>query len=74
MDFTTFHLIYVNDLVIKIKSLGIGIDIGGEMLYADDLVLVSATEDDLQIYCYIEDLTLVVISYEIYETSLRRVS
>ena len=51
----------MNDLVIKIKSLGIGIDIGGEMLYADDLVLVSATEDDLQIYCYIEDLTRVVI-------------
>ena len=28
----------------------------------------------LSIYLFIEDLTLVVISYEIYETSLRRVS
>ena len=47
-----FYL-YVNDLVVKIRSLGIGIDIDGEkvaiMLYADDLVLVSAKEDDLQI-------------------------
>ena len=43
----------MNDLVIKIKRLGIDIDIEGEkvaiMLYADDSVLVSATEDDLQI-------------------------
>ena len=50
---TLLFNLYVNDLVIKIKRLGIGIDIDGEkvaiMLYADDLVLVSATEDGLQI-------------------------
>ena len=42
----------MNDLVIKINSLDIGIEIDGEkvaiFLYADDLVLISATEDDLQ--------------------------
>ena len=50
---TLLFNLYVNDLAIKIKHLGIGIDIDGEkvaiMLYADDLVLVSATENNLQI-------------------------
>ena len=50
---TLIFNLFVNDLVIKIKSLGSGIDIDGEkiavMLYAADLVLVTATEDDLQI-------------------------
>ena len=43
----------MNDLVIKINSLDIGIEIGDEkisiLLYADDLVLVSSSEEDLQI-------------------------
>ena len=45
--------LYVNDLVIRINSLGTGIEIDGEkvavMLYADDLVLLAAREEDLQI-------------------------
>ena len=50
---TLLFNLYVNDLVIKINSLDIGIEIGDEkvaiLLYADDLVLVSSSEDDLQI-------------------------
>ena len=50
---TLFFNLYVNDLVIKINSLNIGIDIDGEivsvMLYADDLVLLATKEEDLQI-------------------------
>ena len=50
---TLLFNLYVNDLVTKINSLDIGIEIDGEkvavMLYADDLVLISASEDDLQI-------------------------
>ena len=49
---TLLFNLYVNDLVIKINSLDFGIEIDGEkvaiLLYADDLVLISATEDDLQ--------------------------
>ena len=44
--------LYVNDLVTQITELGLGIDIDGEkvavLLYADDLVILSETEDDLQ--------------------------
>ena len=44
--------LYVNDLVTQISELGLGIDIDGEkvavLLYADDLVILSETEDDLQ--------------------------
>ena len=44
--------LYVNDLVTQISELGLGIDIDGEkvavLLYADDLVILSETKDDLQ--------------------------
>ena len=44
--------LYVNDLVTQISELGLGIDIDGEkvavLLYANDLVILSETEDDLQ--------------------------
>lgn len=43
---------YVNDLITQISDLGLGIDIDGEkvavLLYADDLVILSETEYDLQ--------------------------
>ena len=44
--------LFVNDLALHIKSLGKGIDIDNErvciLLYADDLVLLSENEKDLQ--------------------------
>ena len=44
----------MNDLVIHLNRLEIGVDIGGEkviaLLYADNLVLVAASEQDLQIF------------------------
>ena len=50
---TLLFNLYVIDLVIKINSLNIGIDIDGEivsvMVYADDLVLLATKEEDLQI-------------------------
>ncbi|MEW8546023.1 MAG: reverse transcriptase family protein [Candidatus Thiodiazotropha sp.] len=49
---TILFNLYVNDLVTRINSLNVGIDIGGEkvavLLYADDLVLLAPTEHDLQ--------------------------
>ena len=43
----------MNDLVVKINSLDIGIEIDNEkvsiLLYADDLALVSSSENDIQI-------------------------
>ena len=45
--------LYINDLIIKINSLDIGIDIGGEkvgiLAYADDVVLIAESENELQI-------------------------
>ena len=45
--------LFINNLVENIKSLNIGIDIGEEkvslLLYADDLVLLSENENDMQI-------------------------
>ena len=50
---TLLFNLYVIDLVIKINSLNIGIEVDGEivsvMLYADDLVLLATKEEDLQI-------------------------
>ena len=49
---TILFNLYVNDLVTSINNLNIGIDIGREkvavLLYADDLVLVAETEQELQ--------------------------
>ena len=46
--------LYINDLIVKINSLDIGIDIGGEkvgiLAYADDVVLLAESENDLQIF------------------------
>lgn len=43
---------YINDLVTTISSLGIGVDLGNELIsilmYADDLVLLAETENELQ--------------------------
>ena len=43
----------MNDLVIRLNSLDIGVNIGGEkviaLLYADELALAAASEHDLQI-------------------------
>ena len=50
---TLLFNLYVNDLIIKINSLNIGIDIDGEIvsvvLYADDLVILATKEVNLQI-------------------------
>ena len=47
----------VNDLVIKINNLNIGIDTNGEkvaiLLYEDDLLLVAAKEEDLHVWSII---------------------
>ena len=44
--------LYLNDLAVKLKSLGCGIDIDGEVvpiiLYVDDIVLLAENEQDLQ--------------------------
>ena len=44
--------LYLNDLAVKLKSLGCGIDIDGEavpiILYADDVVLLAKNKQDLQ--------------------------
>ena len=43
----------MNDLVTRINSLNVRIDIGGEkvaaLLHADDLVVIAPTEHDLQV-------------------------
>ena len=43
--------VYINDLACKINSLGLGVDIGFDkiaaLLYADVLVLISESENDL---------------------------
>jgi hypothetical protein len=44
---------YVNDLAVRLKALGLGVDIGNEeklciLLYADDIVFIAETEEDLQ--------------------------
>ena len=45
--------LYINDMVNSITSLGIGVNIGDEVVsvlpYADDLVLLAESETDLQI-------------------------
>ncbi|XP_060579355.1 uncharacterized protein LOC132736271 [Ruditapes philippinarum] len=44
--------LYINDLALKLKATGSGVDIDGEnipiLLYADDIVLVAESENDLQ--------------------------
>jgi len=44
--------LFINDLALKLKAVGKGITIGNEnvctLLYADDIVLVAETEEDLQ--------------------------
>ncbi len=48
----TLFSIYVNDLVDVINGLQCGVEIDGElvavMLYADDIVLLSETDTDMQ--------------------------
>ena len=43
---TLFFNLFVNDLVVRLNSLDIGVDIGGEkvtaLLYADDLAVVAS--------------------------------
>ena len=51
---TLFFNLFVNDLVVRLNSLDIGVDIGGEkkvtaLLYADDLSLVASSEHGIQI-------------------------
>ena len=50
---TLLFNLFINDLVDTINSTNIGIDIDGEsvaaLLYADDLVLLATSEQDLQI-------------------------
>ena len=50
---TLLFNLYVNDLVLRVNNLDIGIEIDDEkiavLLYADDLVLIAASEGDLQI-------------------------
>ena len=45
--------LYINDLIIKINSLDIGIEIDGEnvgiLAYADDVVLLAENEHELQL-------------------------
>ena len=44
---------YLNDLAIGIKNMGLGIDVNGYnlsiLLYAEDIVLLSRNENDLQV-------------------------
>ena len=45
--------IFINDLSLKINSLGLGINIGNNetlslLMYADDIVLLAESENDLQ--------------------------
>ena len=44
--------VYINDLASTIKSLGSGEQFGGEnisvLLYADDIILMADSEEDLQ--------------------------
>ena len=44
--------LYINDLIVKIHSLNLGIDINGEnigiLVYADDVVLLADNEEELQ--------------------------
>ena len=44
--------LFINELAIGIKNLNLGIDIGGKqisiLLYADDIVLMSDSEENLQ--------------------------
>jgi hypothetical protein len=48
----TLFVLFINNLVDEIKSLNIGIDIGNTkiciLLYADDIVLITETEEELQ--------------------------
>ena len=44
--------LFINDLALRIKSLGKGVNIDNEtvsiLMYADDIVLIAENEDDLQ--------------------------
>ena len=48
----TLFAVYINDLANTIKSLGCGVQFGGEnisvLLYADDIILMADSEEDLQ--------------------------
>ena len=48
----TLFAVYINDLASTIKSLGCGVQFGGEnicvLLYADDIILMADSEEDLQ--------------------------
>ena len=48
----TFFSIFVNDLVKEINNLGLGVSVGDRrvsaLLYADDIALISITEQDMQ--------------------------
>ena len=65
---TLFNL-YINDLALKVKAVGGGIDIGGEkvciLLYADDIVLLRDNENGLQsmldvlsVWCKANEMTV----------------
>ena len=49
----TLFAIYINDLALEIKASGVGVKVGDEtvciLLYADDIVLLAQSEEDLQI-------------------------
>ena len=40
--------LFINELAVGVKNLNLGIDIGGILLYADDIVLMSESEENLQ--------------------------
>ena len=52
LNTTLAKRLYINDLVEEIKASGIGVhyenDVIGILLYADDVVLLAESENDLQ--------------------------
>ena len=53
---TLLFNLFVNDLALRIKSLGKGVNIGNEnvsiLMYADDIILIAENEEDLQHMLY----------------------